>query len=166
MSRIGIFVDTCDLYHKVQRNFGRDKKVRFDIFLDHIAGGDWEAGYIYGMRSDSQGFYNYLKSLGFSPLKFKPPRVLSVGDKQIKICDWSVTLVMDVIKELPNLDTVILGSSNGLLLPFVNYIRENDVEIIIVASGIPDALRKAANSFVELTEDDLEHVGEADAIAG
>ncbi len=165
MSRVGIFVDTCDLYHKVQRNFSRGKKVRFDIFLDYIAGGDWLAGYAYGMRSDSQGFYNYLKSLGFSPLKFKPPRVLNVGDAGIKICDWNVTLVMDVIKELPNLDKVILGSSNGLLLPLVNHIKENDVEIIIVASGIPDALRKAASSFIELKEEDLEHVGEADAVA-
>ena len=162
MSNVGIFVDTCDLYRKVQRNFGRGSKISFDIFLDFIAGGSWEIGVAYGMRSESQGFPNYLKVLGFTP-KFKPPRVYEIGDRKIKKCDWNIMLVMDVIQGVDDhgLNTVVLGSSNGLLLPLVNYLRESGVEVIIVASGIPYVLRKSADSYCEITAEHLEVLEES-----
>ncbi len=159
MSNVGIFVDTSDLYHKVQRNFGQGSKVRFDFYLEYCEDFEIKDMVAYGMRSDSQGFSNYLKSLGFTP-KFKPARIYNNGDKQIKKCDWNIMLAMDVIRSVEDnsLDTVVLGSSNGLLLPLITYIKELGVDVIIVASGIPDSLRKSVTNFVEFNETHLEEM--------
>ena len=163
MNRIGIFVDTCDLYHKVKRIFGRGNKVRFDIFTDleeNVGSSDVIVKLIaYGMRSDSQGFSKYLQSLGFT-INFKSPRIHKIGDKQIKICDWNVTLVFDVLEALPSLDTVVIGSSNGLLLPLIKYLKSKGVYVIVIASGIPESLAKAADEYQEIVEEDLESSGE------
>lgn len=157
MPGLGIFVDTCDLYHKVQRTFGRGSKVCFDRYLDFINEKGCPVKIAYGMRSESGGFSSYLNGLGFVT-KFKPPRVYNVGVKSIKKCDWNIMLAMDAIKAAAdhNLDTVVIGSSNGLLLPLITYLREKGVNVIILASGIPDTLCNAVDSFIELDETYLE----------
>jgi uncharacterized LabA/DUF88 family protein len=53
---------------------------------------------------------------------------------------------------------VILGSSDPDLLPVVEYIKSKGVGVIILAAGIHRDLKKACNSFVEISEDMLEEV--------
>ena len=164
MNKAGIFVDTSDLYHKVQRNFGRGSKVRFDFYLECCEDFEIVDMVAYGMRSESQGFSNFLRGLGFIP-KFKPPRIYEVGDRKIKKCDWNTMLAVDVMKSVVDndLDVVVLGSSNGLLLPLITYLKELDVEVIIIASGIPDLMKKSASSFTELRESELEEEVEVES---
>ena len=160
MNKIGIFVDTCDLYHKIQRNFGQGSKICFNNYLIDIDDGELIMAFAYGMRSESLGFPKYLQSLGFTT-KFKPPRIYNIGDRQIKKCDWNITMVIDIIKACTEkkLDTVILGSSNGLLLPLISYLRDQGITVLVKASGIPDSLNSAANSVFEFSEEHLETEG-------
>ncbi len=157
MTKVGIFVDTSDLYHKVQRNFGQGGKVRFELYLEYCEDFEISDMVAYGMRGESSGFSNYLDKLGFTT-KFKPPRVYSFGERTIKKCDWNIMLAMDVIRAVVDnsLDVVVLGSSNALLLPLVTYLKDKNVHVVVIASGVPDTLRKAVDSFTELDETHLE----------
>lgn len=169
MSKVGVFVDTSDLYHKVQRKFGRGSKVCYATYYDTCddQGDLIDVAVAYGMQNDTHSFPNCLAIVGFDT-KFKPPRVFTTGDRKIKKCDWNVALTLDVVnwvleriasygnKTVRFDDILILGSSNNLLVPLVKWVKEQGVKVVIFASCVPRNLKEVADEVIEVGEDCLE----------
>lgn len=176
MSNIGIFVDTSDLYHKVQREFGRGSKVCYETYYSvcEDVGDIIIKAVAYGMRGETSSFPNCLSLIGFDS-KFKSPRIFTSGDRKIKKCDWNVALTLDVVEfvlenrstvvvkdydtgdiEKINTATVIIGSSNSLLIPLVKWVKEQGVKVIVFAARIPESLKENTDESIKVDSDCLE----------
>lgn len=159
---IGLFVDTSDLYHKIRRKFA--EKLCYETYLDKVA--EWgtiQQAFAYGMQTDHEagGFITCLKMTGFD-VRFKRPRIMKIGDREIKRCDWGIKIAVDVFKTISRLDTIVLGVSNPDFIPLIHWIKDQGVKVTILASCIPKSLRDVADSVVEIDEDFLEREGEED----
>jgi len=110
----------------------------------------------YGMKiGNTNSFENCLDIAGFEP-KFKGPRIIEIQDVKIKKCDWGIGLVMDIVESVKDYDVIVIGSSDFNLLPLVNWIKRQNVEVWIIASLIPKALKEAATRWKEIPEAWLE----------
>lgn len=178
MNKIGIFVDTSDLYHKVRRKFSRDDKVCYETYYANCENsGEIVESIAYGMRNETCSFTNCLNIIGFMT-KFKLPRIFTVSDRKIKKCDWNVSMTIDIVefvlKHRPNSvatarysdgtteeinvsgTTIILGSSNSLLVPLIKWIKSQGIKVVIFASCIPRSMKEVADSWSEIDEECLE----------
>lgn len=154
--RIGLFVDTSDLYRKILKKF--NGKLCYEAYHEQCSKmGRLIKAVAYGMQNKdgAQGFINCLKMTGFET-KFKEARVILFGDYHFKQCSWDVSIVLDVIKLIDRLDIVIFGSSNVGLLPLIEHIRAHGIQVVIFATNIPKILKDAVDSYIEITEDMLE----------
>lgn len=159
--KIGIFVDTSDLYHKIRRKFGGGK-LDYQVYYDTAAEwGSIEYAFAYGMQSEREagGFIACLKAAGFY-VYFKRPRIIRCEDREIKRCEWGVGIAMEIVSLIKELDIVVLGSSNSDLIPLIKWAKNQDVGVFILASGIPESMKGAADSAIEITEDYLEENAE------
>lgn len=154
--KIGIFVDTSNLYHKVQRKF--TAKLCYDAFYESCTRfGSVVKAIAYGMQinSEANGFINCLKLIGFET-KFKRPKMLTLADHQLKFCNWDSVMTLDIIELIDTLDIVIIGSSNLDLIPLVKWIRSQGVYVVIFASDVPKVFHNIADKVLDITEDELE----------
>lgn len=152
MKNVGIFIDVSDFYYRIQRRFS-GRKLDFEQYF--IAANDYGKIYrafAYGMQRnyEAAGFIKCLQASGFEA-KYKKPKIIKVGDREIKQCDWGMGIAIDIVSLIDKLDVVILGVSNPDFIPLVRWIRDQGVEVIIFASCIPKTLKDSANSAVEIT---------------
>ena len=157
MKNVGVFVDVSDFYYRIQRRFS-GAKLDFEEYLIAAATrGKIFRAFAYGMQRNSEaaGFIKCLQASGFEA-KYKRPKIIKVGDREIKQCDWGVGITIDVVKLIDKLDIVVLGVSNPDYIPLVKWIRDQGKEVIIFASCIPKSLKDAANRAVEITTDLLQ----------
>lgn len=158
----GIFVDTTNLYRTVHKKFRR--KLCYDRYRDHVnevfGETDVNVAYVMQIATEAKGFIGCLRAAGFIT-KSKRPLTFRVGDREIKRCNWHVELLIDIFRNIEDLDRVIIGSSDSELLPLVNYLEELDIEVIIMATNVPKRLAEAASSVHEITEELLEDEDES-----
>ena len=134
--KVGIFVDTSILYHKVQRKFGA--KLCYDAYYAVCAGlGSIIEAIAYGMQINSEagGFINCLKITGFDA-KFKRPKILTFDDHKLKFCNWDSVMTLDIVRLIHagGLDIVIIGSANLDLIPLIKWIRTHGIFVIILSA--------------------------------
>jgi len=153
---IGLFVDTSDLYHRIRRKL--NGKLCYEAYFEEVKKlGTIQQAFAYGMQTDNEasGFITCLQITGFDT-KFKRPRVLKIGDREIKRCDHGIAMTIDVVRTLVHLDTVVLGISNPDYIPLINYIRDCGVRVIIMASCVPKSMWELVDEVIEIDESYLE----------
>lgn len=153
---IGLFVDTSDLYHRIRRKF--NGKLCYEKYFEEVKKlGTIQQAFAYGMQTDNEagGFITCLRMTGFDT-KFKRPRVMKIGDREIKRCDHGIVLAVDVVKTIDHLDTVVLGVSNPDYIPLITWIRDSGVRVIILASCVPKSMRELADKVIEIDDSYLE----------
>jgi len=153
---IGIFVDTSDLYHKVKRQF--NSKLCYDAYYEAIKElGTIQQAFAYVMQTEQEarGFITCLKATGFT-VRYKRPRIMKIDEREVKRCDWGVGISVDIIKTIGHLNTIVLGTTNSDFIPLINWIKDQGVNVIILAAAVPRSLANAVNSVIEITEEYLE----------
>ena len=161
--RVGVFVDTSTLYHKVQRKF--NSKLCYDAYYEVCkAFGTIIKAVAYGMQidnvqtdSEAGGFINCLKIAGFDT-RFKRPKILTFGERTLKFCNWDSVMTLDIVQLVyaGGLDVVIIGSANLDLIPLIKWIRTHGIFVIILAADVPQVFQNIADKVVEITEEELE----------
>jgi len=156
MTNIGLFVDTSDLYHRIRRKF--NGKLCYEAYYEEVSSwGTMQQAVAYGMQvsAEAGGFITCLRVAGFDT-RFKRPKVMRVGDREIKRCDHGVSIAIDIVKTIDHLDTVVLGVSNPDYIPLINWVRDRGVKVVILASCVPRSLRDVADKVIEIDEEYLE----------
>ncbi len=158
--RLGIFVDTTNLYHTVYRKHnGRlcyEEYYQQIVELDRGSTTEVIEANAYGMTiGNTDSFISCLSYAGFATC-FKSPKIIEIHDVKIKRCDWGVGIAIDVVKIIDKVDVIVLGSSDPNLEPLVSWIKTQGKEVWIVSSLIPRALKEVATKVVEIPEDWLE----------
>ena len=147
MKKVAIFVDVQNIYYTTRDAFARPFNYR--QFWQNVSS-DCEivAAYAYAIdRNDAsqQKFQSALRHIGFD-VKLKP--FIQRKDGTAK-GDWDVGITIDVLKEAPKVDEVILLSGDGDFAILLDEIKTE----LNVSSTVYGVLNLTANGLVQSADD-------------
>lgn len=151
--RVGIFIDTQNLYHSAKKLYGANTNFG-QILKDGVANRALIRAIAYVITTESgeeKGFFEALEKLGIET-KTKDLQIFFGGAKK---GDWDVGMAVDAIKAAPKLDAVILASGDGDFVPLVRFLQENkgcQVEVMAFGKSASARLREEADDFIDLCE--------------
>lgn len=153
--RVGLFIDTQNLYHSA-KNLYDDARVNFANILEDVVAERKlirAMAYVISTKTgEEQSFFGALEKIGIET-RSKELQEFWGGAKK---GDWDVGLAVDAITLAPKLDAVIIASGDGDFVPLVEYLRINmgtQVEVIAFGKSASSKLREAADDFVDLSND-------------
>jgi uncharacterized protein (TIGR00288 family) len=151
--RVGIFIDTQNLYHSAKNLF--QARVNFgQVVKDVLAGRILIRALAYVITTeagDEKAFFEALNKMGIEA-RTKDLQVFMGGAKK---ADWDVGLAVDAIKMAPKLDTIILITGDGDFVPLVEYLKTNEgcqVEVASFGQSTSARLKESADEFIDLSE--------------
>jgi uncharacterized LabA/DUF88 family protein len=151
--RVGIFIDTQNLYHSAKHTFRR--KVNFgNIVKDALAGRSLVRAIAYVITTeneDEKGFLDALTKLGIET-KSKDLQIFYDGSKK---ADWDIGLAIDAVSMAPKLDAIVIVSGDGDFVPLCEYLRYHhgvQVEVAAFGQSASARLKEYADDFLDLSE--------------
>ncbi len=150
--RVGIFIDTQNLYHCAKNIYGA--KVNFgQVVKDGLAGRSLTRAVAYVTTTESGEEKNFFEALGKMGIetKTKNLQIFSGGAKK---ANWDIDLAIDAIKLAPKLDAVILVTGDGDFVSLVEYLQNVgcQVEVICFGKATSAKLIEASDDFIDLDE--------------
>ena len=161
--KVAIFVDVSNLYYCISKRW-EGRKLDYKKYLE-VAQGDCllTRAIAYGAQvgDEAVGFITALRHLGYE-IKYKTPKISKLDDgTQIMKADWDVGIAMDVVRIMPKIDKVVLGSADSDMEELVKFAKDQGVVVGIHACGISRELKSVSNDWNEITEDMLIETTEA-----
>ena len=151
--RVGVFVDVQNLYYTARNVY--NARVNFTTILkDAVGERPLVRAIAYGIKADmpeENTFFDALKKAGFE-VKLKELQTFYGGAKK---GDWDVGIVMDIIKMIPKLDTVVLASGDGDYIPLLEYLQVlgQRVELVSFGKSTSSKMRELVDSYLDLDSD-------------
>lgn len=151
--RVGIFIDTQNLYHSA-KNLYKSKVSFGNVIKDALAGRNLIRASAYVVTTESGeegGFFEALEKLGIE-IKSKELQIFFGGAKK---ADWDVGIAIDAVTMAPKLDTIVLATGDGDFVPLVEYLKMKEgcqVEVISFGRSSSGRLREAADDFIDMCE--------------
>jgi uncharacterized LabA/DUF88 family protein len=149
--RVGIFIDTQNLYHSAKNLYKR--KVNFgNVLKQAVADRVLIRAIAYVITSeagDEKNFFDALTKIGIET-KTKNLQVFAGGAKK---ADWDVGLAIDAVAAAAKLDTVVIVSGDGDFAPLVQYLKVAfgcQVEVVSFGKSTSAKLLEVADDFVDL----------------
>ena len=150
--RVGIFIDTANLYHSAKNLYKR--KVNFGaVIKDALAGRKLVRCIAYVITSeggDEKNFFNALTKMGIET-RTKDLQVFAGGMKK---GDWDVGIAVDTIKMAPKLDAIVLVAGDGDFVPLIEYLQSQSmvqIEVVSFGQSTSGRLKEAADDFLDLS---------------
>ncbi len=151
--RVGIFIDTQNLYHSAKNLY--KSKVNFgNVIKDALAGRDLIRASAYVVTTESgeeNSFFEAMGKLGIE-IKSKELQVFFGGAKK---ADWDVGIAIDAVSMAAKLDAVILATGDGDFIPLVEYLKMKEgcqVEVISFGKSSSGKLKEAADDFIDMSD--------------
>lgn len=152
--RVGIFIDTQNLYHSAKNLYGA--KVNFGQIIKDALGGRLlirAVAYVITTESgDEKSFFEALTKVGIQT-KTKNLQIFPGGAKK---ADWDVGMAMDALALAPKLDAVVLVTGDGDFIPLVDYLQINEgcqVEVVCFGKSTSSKLIEAVDDFIDLDKE-------------
>jgi uncharacterized LabA/DUF88 family protein len=139
MKHVGIYLDIANLFYSARAKYGGAYKLDYAKYMTFVQDlGNIVTARAYGSQMDHEAdsFIGRLSELGITPIYEKTKAIkLRDGTVKHKFC-WSVGIAVEVIRDMPGIDLVVLGSGNGDMIPLVKYLMENRKQVLILACSI------------------------------
>ncbi len=156
--RVGIFIDTQNLYYSARFLFGR--KVNFKAIVDTAASGRKlirAIAYVIGTKTqEEKPFFEALQKSG---IEIRQKELIEYMSGQKK-GDWDVGLTVDAIRMLDMLDVVVIVSGDGDYEPLVDFARSRGriVEVMSFRETTSGRLVEAVDGYINLSEDKKQYL--------
>ena len=158
--RVALFVDTQNLYYAARD--GYDATVDYGRLLELALRGRQLASataYVVEREGDSSafGFVTKLSALGYRV------RRLSVrihraddGGRPVMEGDWDMGIAADMVRALPYVDVLVLGSGDGDFVPILELAQQRGkrVEVLAFREAAAQTLIDLADRFTHLAAED------------
>ena len=135
--RAGIFVDLSNLYHGAKLIY--NKKVNYEAYYNFIKHNYSEVVFAkaYGteIRNSAKEFKAALSKIGFTTI-YKQTKVIKHKGNIIHKGNIDSHLVVDVMSQIDDFDTLVLGSADSDFVPLVNYLLKKGKYVLILACNI------------------------------
>ena len=158
--RVGLFVDTQNLYYSARDNYGRN--VDYERLLRAVLRGRRLAqasAYVVEREGDATayGFVTKLSAIGYRVHR-RRVRVHRADDQGRVVLegDWDMGIAADIVAAWDHLDVIVLASGDGDFVPIVELAQRRGVRVEIVAfdETTSRALIHAADRFLALGDVD------------
>ncbi|MEK7589804.1 MAG: NYN domain-containing protein [Patescibacteria group bacterium] len=151
--RVGIFIDTQNLYHSAKNLY--KSKVNFgNVIKDALAGRDLIRASAYVVTTEGGEEANFFEALGKLGIEIKS-KELQVFFGGAKKADWDVGIAIDAVSMAAKLDAVILATGDGDFIPLVQYLKMKEgcqVEVISFGKSSSGKLREVADDFIDMCD--------------
>lgn len=156
--RVGIFVDTENLYYASREFYGRyvnfESLLRFAVGYRRLVRA---TAYVVEQEGGSsiRPFVYKLSALGYRVRRrVRPHDRYTELDRTTYHGLWDMGIAADVLRLLPHLDVVVLGSGNGHFLELIEAVADSGrrVEVIAFKETTPSELVYAVDWFTHLPE--------------
>lgn len=156
--RVGIFIDTQNLYHSARDLL--ERTVNFETLL-HSAQAERELVHAiaYTVEREGEGtarpFIYKLSTLGFKVRRMNLTLQYVTDDgKPIYEGNWDMGIVADMFRMIDHLDVIVLGSGDGDFTDVLEVLQERGkrVEVIAFREHTAQKLIDAADQFLHLPD--------------
>jgi len=144
---IGLFLDTCNLYHCIKHKYGSQKKVDFSAYHKYVEDiGRIVVANAYGAKfnKSTDKFIKSLEEAGYTPV-YKEVRISVDGTRR---ANQNVNICLDSLSS--DVKTVVLGSSDNDLVPLVKTLKSKGKRVVVLSCTIGQALEKEADVAIEI----------------
>jgi len=129
--RVGIFIDTQNLYHSARANYRSN--VNYKALVEEaVAGRRLIRAFAYVIKADSgeeSKFFEALNDMGIET-RVKDLQVFYSGEKK---ADWDVGIAIDIVRLSEKIDTVVLISGDGDFAEVLKYVRSRGIRAEVMA---------------------------------
>lgn len=156
--RVGLFVDTQNLYYTARENYGQH--VDYEQLMAVAARGRrlvQASAYVVEREGESTafGFITKLSTLGYR-VKRRKVRVHRSDNSGRLVLegDWDMGIAADLVRAWDRLDVVVLASGDGDFAPILQLAQERGcrVEIMAFRESAGQVLIDLADTFINLPE--------------
>jgi uncharacterized LabA/DUF88 family protein len=156
--RVGVFVDTQNLYHSARDYYERN--VNFESLLRFAVGGRRlvrATASVVEKEGDTSAwpFIYKLSTIGYRVRRmYLTVKELGEGGKPIYEGNWDMGIAADMVRLMPYLDVVVLGSGDGDFVEILEVLMERGIRVEVIAFRETTAQRliDAVDRFVHLPE--------------
>lgn len=151
--RVAVFIDAQNLYHSARSLFGA--RVNFKEILKTAVSSRClirAFGYVISTKSgEERGFFEALVKLGIETRE----KELQEFYGGVKKADWDVGLAIDAVRTAEIVDTIVICSGDGDLVPLVEYLKNNGrrVEVLAFGRSTSQKLKEAVDEFIDVGSD-------------
>lgn len=151
--RVGVFIDTQNMYYSARYLFGRKVSFR-NIVEDAVAGRRLIRAIAYVVGTKGQEEKPFFEALQKEGIELREKELMEYSSGQKK-ADWDVGLAVDVIRMLDMLDVVVIVSGDGDFEPLIDYAKNRGriVEVMGFRETSSNKSIDAADRFVNLSDD-------------
>ncbi|HEX7003904.1 MAG TPA: NYN domain-containing protein [Trueperaceae bacterium] len=155
--RIGLFVDTQNLYYGARDNF--DRHVDYEALLQLALRGRRLAhatSYVVERDGDASayGFFTKLSLLGYR-VRRRKVRIHRQDEsgRTVMEGDWDMGIAADIVRAWDHLDVVALASGDADFVPILELAqaRGKRVEVLAFKESVGQSLVDLADAFVNLS---------------
>lgn len=156
--RVGLFVDTQNLYYAARDNY--DRHVDYERLLQLAVRGRRLAqatAYVVEREGESTayGFVTKLTALGYR-VRRRKLRVLRTDEsgRQVLDGDWDMGIAADIVRAWDHLDVVVLASGDSDFVPILDLAQERGrrVEVLAFREVAGQPLLDLTDLFINLGE--------------
>ncbi len=156
--RVGVFIDTQNLYHSARDHY--ERTVNFETLLKHAVGERYlvrAIAYVVEKEGDTSAwpFIYKLSTLGYRVRRMNL-HLHHVNDqgKPIWEGNWDMGMVADMTRLMDSLDTIVLGSGDGDFADMLEVFMERGkrCEVIAFKETTSQRLIDMVDKFTHLTE--------------
>lgn len=156
--RVGIFIDTQNLYHSARDIL--ERTVNFETLL-HLGseGRDLVHAIAYTVEREGEAtarpFIYKLSTLGFKVRRMNlTMHFAAEGGRPVYEGNWDMGIVADMVRLMDHLDVVVLGSGDGDFTDIVEVLQERGkrVEVLAFRENTAQKLIDAADRFTNLPD--------------
>jgi len=158
-ARVALFVDTQNLYYAARD--GYDANVDYGRLLElALRGRDLASAtaYVVERQGDSAafGFVTKLSVLGYR-VRRRSVRVhrTDEGGGVVMEGDWDMGIAADMVRALPYVDVLVLGSGDGDFVPMLELAQQRGarVEVLAFREAAAQSLIDLADRFTHLADE-------------
>jgi uncharacterized LabA/DUF88 family protein len=152
--RVAVIADSQNLYHTSHSLYSRN--LDYTELLDAaVADRKLVRAIAYVIRADSpseEDFFDALRDIGFET-KIKEIKTFADGSQK---ANWDLGMCLDAVTLASKVDTFVLCSGDGDFARLCTHLRHEGVrtEVFGFGSSTADELVEAANSFVDMSENE------------
>jgi len=155
--RIGLFVDTQNLYYSAKDNYGRS--ISYQKLLElAVCNRRLQQAIAYAVDRDgsAQGFMTKLRDIGYRVKSRQVEVFKDDSGNELLEGDWDMGIAADIVRHWEHLDVIVLASGDGDFIPILEVAQEKGcrVEILAFKESSHTRLMNFADKFTDLSSQD------------
>lgn len=141
MEKTLLIVDVSNVFFTVRRKLGDKEKLDYKKLLNLCGKVDRAICYSSDMNGKATNFFNYLLSLGFE-IKLKKVKHYFNNGVFCEKANCDIDMAIDMVTLCEEFSHIILVSSDGDMIPAIQYCQNKGVTMHVIGCGINSDLRK------------------------